>query len=69
MPCSDNLEVQLSVNGFRPLAVSVEHALRAGILPPYHDDPFDRLLVAQAQAQSRPDKPRSGYAKAIEWAF
>jgi PIN domain nuclease of toxin-antitoxin system len=36
--------------GFRRLAVSMEHALRAGALPRHHRDPFDRMLVAQAQA-------------------
>jgi len=35
---------------FRRLAISVDHAIRAGALPPHHRDPFDRMLVAQAQA-------------------
>lgn len=34
------------------LDVSVTHALRAGRLDWDHRDPFDRLLVAQAQAES-----------------
>ena len=33
---------------FRPLPITFEHAQRAGDLPPHHDDPFDRMLVAQA---------------------
>jgi len=32
------------------LPISVAHATRAGGLPSHHRDPFDRLLVAQAQA-------------------
>ena len=36
--------------GFRRLAISMDHALRAGTLPRHHNDPFDRMLVAQAQA-------------------
>jgi PIN domain nuclease of toxin-antitoxin system len=36
------------------LAVSTGHALRAGQLPVYHKDPFDRMLVAQAQALNFP---------------
>jgi PIN domain nuclease of toxin-antitoxin system len=36
--------------GFRRLAISTAHALRAGQLPLHHRDPFDRMLVAQAQA-------------------
>lgn len=34
-----------------PLPVLLSHALRAGELPPHHDDPVDRLLVAQAQLE------------------
>jgi PIN domain nuclease of toxin-antitoxin system len=36
-------------SGFRPLAVDLEHASAVGRLPPHHRDPFDRLLVVQAQ--------------------
>ncbi len=37
--------------GFRPLAVTLEHAERAGGLAIEHRDPFDRMLVAQAQIE------------------
>ena len=40
--------------GFSPLSVELPHALRAGQLPPIHRDPFDRLLVAQAQVEGIP---------------
>ena len=40
--------------GFRPLAIEVSHALHAGHLPPIHNDPFDRLLIAQAQLERLP---------------
>ena len=36
------------------LPVSVEHAARAGLLPGPHKDPFDRMLIAQAQAENVP---------------
>ena len=36
--------------GFYPLSISLEHAQRAGNLPGPHRDPFDRMLIAQAQA-------------------
>ena len=39
---------------FQLLAISVEHALRAGLLPGSHRDPFDRMLIAQAQAENLP---------------
>jgi PIN domain nuclease of toxin-antitoxin system len=40
-------EVQPS--GFELLAISGEHAATVVDLPPVHRDPFDRMLVAQAQ--------------------
>jgi PIN domain nuclease of toxin-antitoxin system len=37
--------------GIKALPVDHGHALRAAELPPLHADPFDRLLVAQAQLE------------------
>lgn len=37
--------------GFEPLPVDLHHAALAGALPPHHRDPFDRMLVAQAQLE------------------
>ena len=34
---------------FEPLPIAIAHALRAGNLPGPHRDPFDRMLIAQAQ--------------------
>jgi PIN domain nuclease of toxin-antitoxin system len=34
---------------FEPLPIGIVHALRAGSLPGPHRDPFDRMLIAQAQ--------------------
>ncbi|AWJ88151.1 PIN domain nuclease (plasmid) [Azospirillum sp. TSH58] len=39
------------LNSFLPLAIDPAHAERAGGLEWSHPDPFDRMLVAQAQAQ------------------
>ena len=36
--------------GFEEMAISVADAERAGRLPGPHRDPFDRMLIAQAQA-------------------
>ena len=44
----------LMVQGFTPLDISTEHALRAGSLPGPHRDPFDRMLIAQAQSLNVP---------------
>ena len=37
-----------------PLAVQMNHALQASRLPLHHRDPFDRLLIAQAQIEKLP---------------
>lgn len=40
--------------GFLELAITVQHAQRAGQLPGPHRDPFDRILIAQSQAENIP---------------
>ena len=42
----------LASQQFGTLDVTVDHAERAGALPGGHKDPFDRLLIAQAQAEN-----------------
>jgi len=37
-----------------PLSIEQAHALRVAALPPHHRDPFDRMLVAQAQVEHLP---------------
>ena len=41
----------LSQHRFESLSISTEHGIRAGSLPGSHKDPFDRMLVAQAQIE------------------
>jgi PIN domain nuclease of toxin-antitoxin system len=36
------------------LPISHNHALRVGVLPMHHRDPFDRILIAQAQIEGLP---------------
>lgn len=38
--------------GFKNLGISGLHAVVAASLPRLHGDPFDRMLIAQAQAES-----------------
>ena len=42
---------QLAANRFRLLPIELKHVLAVEHLPHHHRDPFDRLLVAQAQAE------------------
>ncbi len=46
-----DLERQVQLNRFEPLSITIAHAYSAGTLPRHHDDPFDRMLVAQAIAE------------------
>lgn len=39
------------VSGYRELGISSRHSCAVEELPPFHADPFDRLLVAQAQTE------------------
>lgn len=47
-----DIEEQLELNRFEPLPITIAHAYAAGSLPRHHNDPFDRMLVAQAAAES-----------------
>lgn len=47
----DSIESQVAANSFRTLDITLEHAVNAGDLPRHHRDPFDRLLIAQAQIE------------------
>jgi PIN domain nuclease of toxin-antitoxin system len=42
---------ELRANGFAELGVSATHGVAAARLPHHHRDPFDRMLVAQAQVE------------------
>lgn len=44
-------EAALAAADYSGLPISVEHAAHAGRLPIAHKDPFDRLLIAQAQIE------------------
>jgi PIN domain nuclease of toxin-antitoxin system len=46
-----DLPERIRGSGFADLAVSTEHAIAARRLPLIHRDPFDRMLVAQAQCE------------------
>jgi PIN domain nuclease of toxin-antitoxin system len=45
----DDLAEEIGASGFLELPISARHSVIAGGLPRHHDDPFDRMLIAQAQ--------------------
>jgi PIN domain nuclease of toxin-antitoxin system len=51
-PPSEYVPSRMHASGTEALPVTHAHALHVANLPPHHRDPFDRLLVAQAQLES-----------------
>ncbi len=49
----DDVLDQVTASGFGQLPITAAHAVGAGRLPRHHDDPFDRMLIAQALAEQR----------------
>ena len=45
---------RLRITRATPLTITHDHAVRAGTLPLHHRDPFDRLLIGQAQIEGLP---------------
>lgn len=46
-----DLTDEIAANGFVELPITARHATEAGALPHHHDDPFDRMLIAQALSE------------------
>jgi PIN domain nuclease of toxin-antitoxin system len=46
-----DLEHQVQAGGFTSLPITIAHGIAAGQLVRHHDDPFDRVLIAQAIAE------------------
>ena len=51
-PFDDIFPRQLEINGFDLLPVKIEHSSIVATLPFHHRDPFDRIIAAQAIAES-----------------
>jgi len=62
---------QLKINGMKSLPIEMRHALHISTLPTYHQDPFDRILIAQAQMEDLPvlsaDQEIGKYEVTIIW--
>lgn len=68
-PPSTYVPSRMQSSGVIGLAIEHAHALHVESLPPHHRDPFDRLLVAQAQLEALPlmtaDRALASYAVTI----
>lgn len=72
MPPSQYVLSRLESAGTSALPVLHTHALHVGTLPQHHKDPFDRLLIAQAQLEElvllTADRFFAAYDVEVLWA-
>jgi PIN domain nuclease of toxin-antitoxin system len=47
----DDLPAALAINNFLELPITIEHSQKLYQLPSHHNDPFDRIMVAQAMSE------------------
>ncbi len=70
-PLHELIETQQQESGLQLLPIELEHIYALSELPSHHRDPFDRLLIAQAIAESMSlvsvDRSLGRYPVRIEW--
>jgi PIN domain nuclease of toxin-antitoxin system len=70
-PLADMIAEQQQTNNLEILPVTLAHVLAIETLPLIHKDPFDRLLIAQAQVEAMPfisrDSQLAAYPIVVEW--
>jgi PIN domain nuclease of toxin-antitoxin system len=72
LPPAEYIPDRVTALGHRPAAIELRHVLHLAQLPPHHRDPFDRVLVAQAQVDGlqlvTADRQLEAYAVELVWA-
>jgi PIN domain nuclease of toxin-antitoxin system len=72
LPPAEYVPARMQSSGVLALPVSPSHALHVATLPYHHRDPFDRLLIAQAQLERFPvltvDRQFAAYDLQVRWA-
>lgn len=70
-PVGSFFSEHLSANAFDAIAIELDHVAAVETMPRHHGDPFDRLLVAQALAETlvivSPDKVFAKYGVSRLW--
>lgn len=71
-PIDDYVSTRMTQLGARSLEIRASHALRVVALPSHHRDPFDRMLIAQAQVEDMTlvsaDSTFNQYEVSLLWA-
>lgn len=72
VPPAEYVPSRMKSSGVDALPLQHSHALQVATLPWHHRDPFDRLLIAQAQVESLPilsaDRALGAYDVQLHWA-
>ena len=70
-PIEGLIKTQQQANGLQVLSIELAHVLSLSSLPSYHKDPFDRLLIAQANVEGATlvsvDPTFSSYGVRVLW--
>lgn len=70
-PAGPYLMKKMAENKIEALPISLDHVLKVGTLPMHHNDPFDRMLIAQSLAEKLPlvtsDRVFGGYPIEVIW--
>ncbi len=71
-PIDNYVSARMAQLGARSLEINASHALRLATLPLHHRDPFDRILIAQAQVEDMTlvsaDSKFNQYEVSLLWA-
>ncbi len=71
LPLPELIETQQQTNNIELLSIDLTHVLTLDSLPHHHKDPFDRLLIAQANVENAVlvsgDSILANYPVKIEW--
>jgi PIN domain nuclease of toxin-antitoxin system len=72
VPPAEYIPGRMAALGHLSLPIEQRHALQVAGLPPHHKDPFDRVLVAQAQVEDihlvTADRLMAAYDVRVIWA-
>lgn len=72
LPPAEYVPSRMKSSGVDALPLQHSHALQVAMLPWHHRDPFDRLLIAQAQVEGLPilsaDRQLAAYDVQLHWA-
>lgn len=71
-PMDDYISTRMTQLGAKSLEINASHALQVAALPLHHRDPFDRMLIAQAQREDMTlvsaDSTFNQYEVSLLWA-